>query len=165
MIRLPKIVEFPEHLRRSMAFSDDTKTEVRFTFYDVVGDVDYYWDGTAWSESDLTDLQWNTEAVVAANITGLYSAMLVTKVRLRIRLSTDDAGYTPTVSGFRLAYDADIQSLTEQYLYRALGRSMRGEVQYTKDIAATASGGTTFNLATVISGAGGDFQVSGVSAV
>lgn len=166
----------PERLRQFLGFHsehqqilDDERnllTDVEFTIYDVEDDMDWFWDGTAWEESSLGGGEWSSEEDLADNLSTFISAVgNKTEFRLRVRLSTTDQTVTPIFTQAMIAYEAELGSLMEEYLYRGIGRAVRDAVRATDIFHWDADGTTSINFAAIVTESQTPFEITGVVGV
>lgn len=110
-------------------FSGDDLTSLGYRLGD--GTNEYWWNGAAW-EVNIAD--WNTEAVIAANIDTF--AVTERKIQVIINLVTTDATVTPTISCIKILYLSDVEFL-EDLIYRSLVPMLKSEIRPIADFPIT----------------------------
>lgn len=113
-----------------------TNTSVSFRL-SADGTSQKYWNGSAWVEAGAGN--WNTEAEISNNIATFSVAQRA--IQVIANLATTDAEVTPTVSGFKIGYEADIdfdEDLIARSLLPAL-RALRPVAEYSVKLAVTAA--------------------------
>lgn len=165
---------YPERVARWIGFESDhrptvvndvKKTDVKFTIHDDEADADYYWDGSTWAVSDLSDSQWCSETDIANNFVTLYSTRGVKQLRLRVRLITSDSDYTPIWRGAIYDLEVDVTSIHEDLFIRGLVRQLKANVRSVVTIHHRSTGGNSFSIAEDLEEAKGDHVVSSIVSI
>jgi hypothetical protein len=133
-----------------------TVTNVRARLHD--GTTQYTWAAGVWSPVVSADTSWNTLAEVATHLGDWDPSK---PLGLTFELSTTNRQFTPSVRGFQLMYDIDLESEFNDWLYGAVVGGLSA-LRPVKDILVESNGTTTLNFGTLEAGLEG-WSVDGTS--
>jgi hypothetical protein len=119
------------------------QAEVYFRLYN--GTSEFYWNGvsSAWEVAGPTD--WTTMTDLQANFAA-YMLVADKKVSVVVNLRSVDGKQTPAVMRIIYAFQAEVPSFVEEYLYRSLFHRLREYVRPLVDWSLVWPGGTTYDL-------------------